>query len=89
MQKFLKPNLEKSLRFFLDIEASKIAILAKISRKTINNYLFRIREGIAKFCCENFHLSIIIEVDESYFVVRRVKEKRGRGVGGKTKVFGL
>ncbi len=49
----------------MDIEASKIAILTKISRKTINNYLLKIRERIAEFCCEGSHLSGIIEVDES------------------------
>ena len=28
-----------------------------------------------------------IEVDESYFVAKRVRGKRGRGAGDKTKVF--
>ncbi len=30
-----------------------------------------------------------LEVDESYFGVRRVRGKRGRGASGKTIVFGL
>jgi transposase-like protein len=30
-----------------------------------------------------------IEVDESYFGAKRVRGKRGRGTGGKTKVFGI
>ena len=30
-----------------------------------------------------------IEVDESYFGAKRVRGKRGRGAGGKTKVFGM
>ena len=30
-----------------------------------------------------------IEVDESYFGVRRVRGKRGRGAAGKTPVFSL
>ena len=30
-----------------------------------------------------------LELDESYFVARRVRGKRGRGAGGKTSVFGL
>ena len=29
------------------------------------------------------------EVDESYFGARRVRGKKGRGVGGKTIVFGI
>jgi len=32
---------------------------------------------------------LLKEVDESFFGARRVKEKRGRGVGGKTIVFEL
>ena len=30
-----------------------------------------------------------VEVDESYFEAKRVRAKRGRGAGGKIKVFGL
>jgi transposase len=30
-----------------------------------------------------------IEIDESYFGAKRVRGKRGRGAGGKTKVFGM
>jgi hypothetical protein len=30
-----------------------------------------------------------IEIDESYFRARRVRGKRGRGAGGKTKMFGM
>ena len=30
-----------------------------------------------------------VEVDESYFGPKRARGKRGRGVGGKTIVFGL
>jgi transposase len=31
----------------------------------------------------------VVEVDESYFGLRRVKGKRGRGAYGKTAVFGI
>lgn len=75
--------------FALDLEATKISILTKISRKTINKYLLNIRARIADYCCELSHLSGIIEVDESYFGGKRAKGKRGRGASGKIKVFGL
>ncbi len=86
--KISEEKFREIIKFFsLDIEASKIALLTKISRKTVNNYLLKIRERIAEFCCEDSHLSGIIEVDESYFGAKRVKGKRGRGAGGKIKVF--
>lgn len=31
----------------------------------------------------------VVEVDESFFGARRVKDKRGRGAGGKVPVFGI
>ena len=71
--------------FALDLEANKIAILTKISRKTINEYLLHIRKRIAEYCCDKSHISGIIEVDESYFGAKRVKGKRGRGASGKIK----
>ena len=46
--------------FALDLEANKISILTKISRKTINKYLLNIRARIADYCCELSHLSGII-----------------------------
>ena len=38
---------------------------------------------------ESYFSSGEIEVDESYFGARRVRGKRGRGAGRKTKVFGM
>jgi len=75
--------------FAMDLEVSKISELTGITRKTVNNYVNRIREKIAEYCENESPFSGEIEVDESYFGARRVKGKRGRGASGKTIVFGI
>jgi len=75
--------------FSLDLSATQIAQITKISRVTINRYLKLLREKIAEHCEKQSPFSGEIEVDESYFGARRVKGKRGRGAGSKTIVFGL
>jgi len=75
--------------FALDLEASKIAILTKISRPSINKILLALREKIAAFCEAGSPVKGDIEVDESYFGGRRKKGLRGRGASGKLPVFGL
>ena len=76
--------------FTLDIEATKIALITKVSRNTINSIFNGIRKRISKYC---EHQSPFtkgeIEIDESYFGARRVRGKRGRGAHGKHIVFGL
>ncbi len=79
------------VRYFAhDIEATKIAELAGLSRNTINKLLKALRERIAALCEEE---SIFeqgsVEMDESYFGARRVRGIRGRGARGKQIVFGL
>ena len=59
--------------FALDLEASKIAILTKISRPSINRILLAIRERIAALCEDDSPCKGDIEVDESYFGGRRKK----------------
>ena len=75
--------------FALDLEASKIAILTKISRPSINRILLAIRERIAALCEDDSPCKGDIEVDESYFGGRRKRGLRGRGAYGKLPVFGL
>ena len=75
--------------FALDLSANQIAILTKISRPTINKILKKVREKIAEKCEEEAKFCGIVEADESYFGAKRVRGKRGRGAGGKIKVFGL
>ena len=86
---------EKKLReiiklFSADLTASQIAFLTKTNRNTINKILKNIRIRIAEICeQESPFKKGEIEMDESYFVARRIRGKRGRGAYGKTIVFGL
>jgi len=76
--------------FCIDIEASKIAKLTKLNRKTVNNLLLKIRERIKILADKESPFSEgEIEIDESYFGPKRVRGKRGRGATGKTIVFGM
>ncbi|WP_146661561.1 IS1595 family transposase [Anaerohalosphaera lusitana] len=76
--------------FALDIEATKIAELTGLSRKTINTILYKIRIRIAEYCQQQSPFDVgEIEIDESYFGARRVRGVRGRGAKGKHIVFGL
>ena len=76
--------------FALDIEATKIAELTGISRKTINKIIRQIRERIANYCQQQSPFDKgAVEIDESYFGARRVRGIRGRGARGKHIVFGL
>jgi len=75
--------------FALDLEATKIAKLTGLNRKTINRYLKLIRERIAEDSEQQSPFGGVVELDESYFGPRRVRGKRGRGAGGKTIVFGI
>ena len=73
----------------MDLEAKKVAIICKISEKTIDKIFKQIRIKMAESCEKQTKLSGEIEIDESYFGAKRVRGKRGRGAGGKTPVFGL
>ena len=76
--------------FSLDIEATKIAELTGLSRKTINRVLYKIRVRIAEYCQQQSPFDAgEVEIDESYFGARRVRGIRGRGARGKHIVFGL
>ncbi len=76
--------------FCADLTATQISELLKINRNTVNRILQLLRERIFKLAeSESYFESGEIEVDESYFGAKRVRGKRGRGAGGKTKVFGM
>ncbi|GHV20276.1 hypothetical protein AGMMS49959_07260 [Planctomycetales bacterium] len=89
--KISTPKFRQILRLFaVDLEATKVAVLSGVTRKTINELFGKVRaridqlaEAESPFDCGE------IEVDESYFGARRVRGKRGRGGAGKTRVFGL
>ena len=74
----------------LDIEASKIAQLTGISRRSITKIVKAVRQKIAEFSeNESPFEKGEIEIDESYFGARRVRGFRGRGARGKNIVFGI
>ncbi|HKT82157.1 MAG TPA: IS1595 family transposase [Vicinamibacterales bacterium] len=75
--------------FALDLEATKIAHLTALSRRTVNRYVHALRLRMAASCEQQARFRGTIELDESYFGRRRIRGKRGRGAGGKTIVFGL
>ena len=76
--------------FCLDIEAKKSAELTNLNRSTVNNIYRKLRERIAELCeAESPFTNGEVELDESYFGARRVRGIRGRGVRGKTPVFGM
>ena len=76
--------------FSLDLEAKQISNLTNISENSICKILTKIRKRLSELCDkESYFTKGEIEVDESYFGAKRVKGKRGRGSGSKTKVFGM
>jgi transposase len=76
--------------FSLDAEAKKTAELAGVSRQTISRFYNTFRQRVAELCeAESPFINGNIELDESYFGVRRVRGKRGRGAKGKAPVFGM
>ena len=75
--------------FAFDLDAQTIALLTKLNRNTVNRYRSLIRQRIADLCEEESPFHGEIEVDESYFGAKRIKEKRSRGVGRRTPVFGI
>ncbi len=92
---FVRSNISRAkyrqlVRLFaMDSEATKVAQLAHLSRRTVNRYFHLFRLRIAAACEAAQALSGIVEVDESYFGPRRVRGKVGRGAYRKTIVFGI
>ena len=76
--------------FALDLTANKTAELVAMTHQSVNRIFLKIRERVAEEAERTSPFSSCeVEVDESYFGARRVKGKRGRGAGSKTKVFGI
>ena len=87
MHTFQRTNFVKYCGYFT---STQIAEVTKINRNTINRVLQLLRARILKLTEEESYFEAgEIEVDESYFGAKRVRGKRGRGAGGKTKVFGM
>ena len=78
------------LCFSEDITASSASKILHINRNTINAYYNEIREKILQHSLKEQEKELgEFELDESYFEVRGVRGKRGRGAAGKTPVLGL
>jgi len=75
--------------FALDLEATKVANLTGVSRRTVNRIFHALRVRMAEACEAQAPIKGTVELDESYFGRRRIRGKRGRGAGGKTVVFGI
>ena len=75
--------------FALDLTASDTARLTGLSVRSVNALYLRLRRRLHTWCPVPAELDGAVELDESYFGPRRVRGKRGRGVGGKTIVFSL
>ena len=75
--------------FALDLDATRTSKLCNVTRNTVNRHFNLLRERIAGLCEDSSPLDGTVEADESYFGPKRVRGKRGRGAGGKTKVFGI
>ena len=83
-------KVRQILRLFaLDLEATKVATLTRVSRRVINRLFHQLRVRMARECEASAPFRGRVEVDESYFGRRRIRGKRGRGAGGKTVVFGI
>ena len=75
--------------FTLNLDAVQISKLTYLNRNIVNRYLRALRTRIAETCEVESPFSGEVEIDESYFGAKRVKDKRGRGASGKTIVFGI
>jgi transposase-like protein len=74
----------------MDLSASQTALLSGISRRTTNAIFLKIRLRLFAACQATSPFgSSEVEVDESYFGARRVRERRGRRAFGKHIVFGI
>ena len=71
-----------------DLTALQAAALSGLIRNTVNRLYRGVRERMLLACEAQRQLFGIVEVDESFFGVRRVKGRRGRGAYGETVVFG-
>ncbi|MDQ2769105.1 MAG: IS1595 family transposase [Bacteroidota bacterium] len=75
--------------FALDLTASDAARLTGLSTRAVDTLYLRLRHRFLAWNPVPAELAGAVELDESYFGLRRVRGKRGRGTSGKTIVFGL
>ncbi len=88
--KISEAKFRQFLRYFaMDLTASNTGGLCDLSRRATTAIYGLLREKMAQWCESNKPIEGTVEVDESYFGPKRVPDKRGRGAGGKTVVFGI
>ena len=75
--------------FTLDLTATQTAELTNLNRNTVNRLYSEMRRRISEYSYQNSPITGEFEADESYFGLKRIRGKRGRGAGSKTIVFGL
>lgn len=83
-------RIREVLRCFCeDLTANTAAKIQRLNVNTAERYYSILREKIVRASLLEAHFSGEVEIDESYFGARRVRDKRGRGAAGKTPVFGI
>ena len=75
--------------FPLDLNAFEAHKIINISHHSCKVIYAKIRLRFTKFFVDDKPDNREFECDESYFVPRRIRGKKGRGATGKTPVFGL
>ena len=75
--------------FSMDLTATETAALSWVLLRSVTVIFDKLRAKMCYWCIQEALFEGTIEVDESYFGPRRVPRKRGRGVSGKTIVFGI
>ena len=83
---------ELNKHFVWELTAVQSCKISGLNRNTINRYFnffrFLIYQSAIKER-DSLQINNGVEVDESYFGLKRVRGKRGRGAGRKVVVFGL
>ena len=65
--------------FYIDIDATKIALLLKLNRKTVNRYFLAFRRLIYLHqVSQKEQIVGVVELDESFFGPARVRGQIGR-----------
>ena len=88
--RLITTKINKIILCFESPTATATAKIVDVNRNTVNRYFNIIREKIFRESLKETEKEIgTFELDESYFRAKRVRGKRGRGIAGKTPVFGL
>ena len=88
--KISEAKFRQLLRHFaMDFIATDTVKLTGISKRSVTHIYGLLRDKIRQWVWQETPFTGTIEVDESYFGLRRIPGKRGRRASGKTIVFGI